>query len=209
MKTNRIVAGIATLLILGTVLLFPNSAFAHCDGMDGPVVKAARKALINGDVNLVLIWVKKDDENEIRQAFARTLAVRELSDEAKELADVYFFETLVRIHRAGEGEPYTGLKPAGRDLGPAIPLADQVLTTGKADPIVKLITDETRQGLTERFDHAMKARNYSTADVEAGREYVQAYVTFMHYVERAYLAAIQPVASHSTDDQHALEEDDR
>jgi len=182
---------------------------AHCDGMDGPVVKAAQKALINGDVNLVLIWIQKNDENEIRQAFARTLAVRKLSDEAKELADVYFFETLVRIHRAGEGEPYTGLKPAGRDLGPAIPLADQVLITGKADPIVKLITDGTRQGLTERFDHAVKARNYSTANVEAGREYVRAYVTFMHYVERAYLAAIQPVASHSADDQHALEKDAR
>jgi hypothetical protein len=43
--------------------------------------------------------------------FTKTLAVRKQSKEAKELADMYFFETLVRIHCAGEGAPYTGLKP--------------------------------------------------------------------------------------------------
>ena len=99
--------------------MFSAPVYAHCDGMDGPVVKAAQAALAKGDVNLVLIWVRKNDETEIRQAFERTVNVRKLSPEAKELADTYFFETLVRIHRAGEGAPYTGLKPAGRDLGPA------------------------------------------------------------------------------------------
>jgi hypothetical protein len=39
---------------------------AHCDGLDGPVVPAARKALETGDVNLVLIWVQKSDEAEIK-----------------------------------------------------------------------------------------------------------------------------------------------
>jgi hypothetical protein len=36
--------------------------------MDGPVVKAAQKALETGNVNLVLIWVRKNDEGEIRKA---------------------------------------------------------------------------------------------------------------------------------------------
>ena len=209
MKTNRSFAVIAVLFALGAVLLIPNSAMAHCDGMDGPVVKAAQKALASGDVNLVLVWVQEGDETEIRRAFERTLAVRKLGAEAKELADTYFFETLVRIHRTGEGAPYTGLKPAGRDLGPAIPLADQVLTTGKLDPLVKLVNDATRQGLTERFDHALKARSYSSADVAAGREYVQTYVTFIHYVERAYEAASQPVSGHYPVDQHAGEPHDK
>jgi hypothetical protein len=206
MNTNRSL--LATLFTLGVVLLLPNSAIAHCDGMDGPVVMAAQKALASGDVNLVLIWVQKDDEKEIRQSFDRTVAVRELSAEAKELADMYFFETLVRIHRAGEGAPYTGLKPPGHDLGPAIPLADQVLTTGKVGALVKLITGETRRGLTERFEHAAKTRNYSTADVEAGRDYVRSYVAFIHYAESAYEAASQPVAGHFPDDPHALEKHD-
>jgi hypothetical protein len=209
MNTNRSIAGIATLFTLGIVLLFPNSALAHCDGMDGPVVKAAQKALASGDVNLVLIWVQKEDEKEIRRAFDQTLAVRGLSAQARELADMYFFETLVRIHRAGEGAPYTGLKPAGQDLGPAIPLADQVLTTGKIDPLVKLLTDETAKGLARSFEEVLKARNYSAADVEAGRDYVRAYVTFIHYVERAYEAASQPLAGHFPDNEHALEKHDK
>ena len=209
MNTNRSVGRIAVLLTFGVVLISPNSAMAHCDGMDGPVVKAAQKALASGDVNLVLIWVQKEDEQEIRQAFDHTLAVRKVSAEAKELADMYFFETLVRVHRAGEGAPYTGLKPAGRDLGPAIPLADQVLTTGEVGPLVKLITDETRKGLIERFDHVVKARDYSPTDVEAGREYVQAYVTFIHHAERAYEAADQPAVGHFPESQNAVEKHDK
>ncbi len=94
-------------------LWFPVQAFGACDGMEGPVVKAAPKALEAGNVNLVLIWVQEKDEGEARSAFEKTLAVRKLGLEAKALADMYFFETVVRIHRAGEGAPYTGLKPAG------------------------------------------------------------------------------------------------
>jgi hypothetical protein len=209
MNTHRFIVRIVVLFALGTILVIPSSAVAHCDGIDGPVVEAAKKALSSGDVNLVLVWVQKDDEKEIRQAFERTLKVRKLSAEAADLADMYFFETLVRIHRAGEGASYTGVKRAGRDLGPAIPLADQVLTTGKLDPLEKLITDETRRGLTKRFDHVMKARDYSLADVEAGREYVKAYVTFIHYAERAYEAASQPVAGHYPEHPQAVDEHDQ
>ena len=106
-------------IVCTTMLLSTTSALAHCDGMDGPVVRAAQKALEAGDVNLVLIWVQKKDEQTIKDAFQKTLEVRKLDPKARELADMYFFETLVRIHRAGEGESYTGIKPAGQDLGPA------------------------------------------------------------------------------------------
>jgi uncharacterized protein DUF6448 len=207
MNTNRTATRIGARItalssLVAIALLLPASAMAHCDGMDGPVVKAAQKALANGDVNLALIWVQKDDEKEIRQAFERTLAVRKLSRDAEELADKYFFETLVRIHRAGEGAPYTGLKPAGRDLGPAIPLADQVLTTGKLEPLLQLIGDETRKGLLERFDRAVRARHYAATDVGAGREYVRAYVGFIHYVERVHEAAMQSAAGHFPESTH-------
>ena len=96
--------------VVAAMLLFvPGIVFAHCDGLDGPLVKAAQKALETGDVNLVLIWVQKKDEAEVRQAFQKTLTVRKSSAQAGELADRYFFETVVRLHRAGEGAPYTGL----------------------------------------------------------------------------------------------------
>src|SRR5512147_1018908 len=106
MKSNKLFTWLVVLAVPVVMeLVVPVPAIAHCDGLDGPVVKAAQKALETGNVNPVLIWVQKKDEGEIKQAFQKTLAVRKLNPQAKELADMYFFETLVRIHRAGEGEP--------------------------------------------------------------------------------------------------------
>ncbi|MCW5979650.1 MAG: hypothetical protein KIT09_16345 [Bryobacteraceae bacterium] len=169
---------------IGFVLLMtPAKVFGHCDGMDGPVVQAAQRALAKGDVNLVLIWVQANDEATIRQVFVKTMAVRKLNSEARELADLYFFETLVRIHRAGEGAPYTGLKPAGRDLGPAIPAADRAIEAGSVDHLVTLITSESANGIRERFQKVADAKTFKPEDVSAGRGYVKAYVDFLHYVE--------------------------
>ena len=176
--------------------LLSTPAQAHCDGMDGPVVKAAQVALAKGDVNVVLIWVRKDDEAEIREAFERTLNVRKLSPQARELADEYFFETVVRVHRAAEGAPFTGLKPAGRDLGPAIPAADQALESRDVAPLTNLLGERMRTGLLERYDRAIEAKAFRVQDVDAGREYVETYVTFIHYVEGLYEAATRRVEGH-------------
>ena len=186
MKKN-IFTSLPVLAILCTLaLLGPSNLHAHCDGMDGPVIKAAKQALETGDVNPVLIWVSKKDETEIRNAFQKTLAVRKLNPEAKELADMYFFETLVRIHRAGEGEPYTGIKPAGRDLGPAVPAADKAIVDGKLEPLYKILTDKIHEGLHEKFKEVMKKKDFKKDDVTAGRKFVEAYVPFVHYVEALY-----------------------
>lgn len=187
---------IVFLLLLFTLIFMNNTSFAHCDGMDGPVVKAAQKALQTGDINLVLIWVKNKDEAEIRNAFQQTLAVRKLGPEAATLADKYFFETLVRIHRAGEGAPYTGLKPAGRDLGPAIPLADKALETASVKPVIQLVSNTTQQGIQEHFNEVMHLKNYTKANVEAGRKYVEAYVSYIHYIEQLYEVANNPSNGH-------------
>lgn len=170
--------------------------FAHCDTLDGPVIKAAQKALDTGDVKLVLIWVQKKDESEITKAFQKTLAVRKLNAQAKDLADMYFFETLVRVHRAGEGAPYTGLKPAGLDLGPAVPAADKALETGKAEPLLKFLQDTVKEGVHKSFTKASSSKNYKKDDVEAGREYIEAYVPYVHYIERLYEAAKYPAKGH-------------
>jgi hypothetical protein len=148
-------------------------------------------------VNRVLIWVQKDDEAAIKHAFAKTLAVRKQSAEAKELADMYFFETLVRLHRAGEGAPYTGLKPAGRDLGPAIPAADKALETGDVEPVVKLLADTMEHGVREHFKVAVAKRKFDKNDVEAGREYVRAYVQYVHYVEGLHGATSSAAHGHA------------
>jgi hypothetical protein len=177
---------IAVAVGLGFVALVPARALAHCDGLDGPVVKAAQRALEARNPALVLIWVQEKDEPEIRKAFEQTLAVRELSPQARELADRFFFETLVRVHRAGEGAPFTGLKPAGRDLGPAIPAADEAVRVGSVEPVRHLLTVAIQERLRRQFGEVMATKTFEPDDVAAGRAYVKAYVEFIHFVERLY-----------------------
>jgi hypothetical protein len=157
---------------------------AHCDTLDGPVVQDARRALEAKDVSPVLKWVKPEAEAEIREAFRQSVSVRGLGPEARTLADRSFFETLVRVHREGEGAPYTGLKPAGSEVDPAILASDTALESGSVDALVKLIATEVEHGLRERFASASGARAHAAHSVEAGRAYVAAYVEFMHYAER-------------------------
>ena len=162
---------------------------AHCDGLDGPVVAAARRALASGNVNLVLIWVQPQDEAEIRTVFSETALVRKLSPAAERVADRHFFETLVRLHRAGEGAAYTGLKPAGQDLGPAIPAADRAISAGNLAGLEQLLAEAVLKGLRERYAKLAALRKYDAADLSAGRKYVAAYVEFIHYAEQVYESA--------------------
>ena len=166
---------------IAIVLLAPRPASAHCDTLDGPVVKTAAKALETGKLAPVLAWVKAKDETAIKTAFAETLAVRKLGPAAKELADRYFFETLVRVHRAGEGAPYTGLKPAGGVQDPALAAADRAVETGKGEPVAKLLGDGVKAGLAAKLA-PLRARKAPGDDVAKGREWVEAYVAYVHYV---------------------------
>ena len=144
------ISGVAAAVI---ILMFSTagSALAHCDTLDGPVISQARQALEKGDVKIVLPWVAADKEKEIREAFDLVVAVRGKGPKEKELADRYFFETLVRIHREGEGAPYTGLKAAGMDLGPAIPAADKALESGDPRPLLSLINGKVHEGIHKYY----------------------------------------------------------
>jgi hypothetical protein len=176
-------------VVFGAIgFVLPQGVFAHCDTLDGPVVMTAKKALEQADVTPVLKWVKKEYEQEIRTAFQKTLAVRAKGPEAKELADMYFFETLVRLHRAGEGAPYTGLKAAGT-VDPAVVAADKALENGSVDGLVKNITNTVSRGIRERFARTIEKKQHADESIDAGREFVEAYVEFVHYVERLHLDA--------------------
>lgn len=187
---------LATVLSVVATIFVATPTTAHCDGLDGPVVAAARKALASGDPNPVLIWVQPKDEAEVRRAFMEAVAVRKLSGQARELADQYFFETLVRVHRAGEGAPYTGLKPAGRNLGPAIPLADKAVATGSERDLAAFAAKEVEQGVHEKFADLQRKRTFRPDDLAAGREYVASYVAFVHYVEGLHKATQAGAAGH-------------
>lgn len=174
---------ILILSVLALTFVGPQRAFAHCDGKGRTSRQGRSTGACQGDVNLVLSWVPANDEAEIRKVFAKTMAARKVNAEARELADLHFFETLVRVHQAGEGTPYTGAKPTGRDLGPAIPAADKAIETGAVEPLVKLITGESSHGIRERFQKVTATKKFSAEDVNAGRGYVKAYEEFVHYIE--------------------------
>ena len=124
-------------------------------------------------------------------AFAQTA-----KREALKLADMYFFETLVRIHRAGEGVAYTGLKSAEAEVEPGIEAADHAIEKGTLDDLVKHVSAEVEKGLRQQFAHVTSKKSFAKDDVEAGREYVEAYVVFIHYVERLYQATAKPAEGH-------------
>ncbi|MDY0082319.1 MAG: DUF6448 family protein [Ignavibacteriaceae bacterium] len=197
MSLNFKITSVSFLLSLSIIFLLSSSASAHCDGMNGPVVKAAIKAIETGNVNYVLIWVQKADEEIIKNAFKKTLAVRKLSKEAQELADLYFYETVVRIHRAGEGEPYTGLKPADRNIDPAIIAADSSIAVKSLKPLEKVFADPIPEEIINLFNDVVTRMNYKVDDVIAGRDFVEHYVHFIHSVEHYQQASDLSNEEHS------------
>jgi hypothetical protein len=163
-------------------LAAPRDASAHCDTLDGPVIQDARKAIESKNITPVLKWVKPKDEKAVRAAFDKVLAGKAKNSEA---AEHTFFATLVKIHRAGEGAPFTGLKPAGA-VEPAVAEADKALTSGSSDALVTLITNDASAGIKKRFEHAAATYRHKDESVAQGREFVEAYVEFTHYVERLH-----------------------
>ncbi len=186
------------------VLIMP----PHCDSMDGPVVKAAIAALNAGDVDLVLPFVPTEGEAEVVRAFQQVLPLHRQSDSAQEIADLHFFETVVRIHRAGEGAPYTGLKPAGLDVGPVIPVAERAIENGSPDELVKLLTETVRTEVTSRLAHAMELKRHAAHErnVEAAREYVEAMLGLQVWSHKLYLTAQGPAHIGAHEHEEGAEE---
>jgi hypothetical protein len=147
----------------------------HCDSMDGPVVRAAQRALDTDDADAILPYVAADAEEPLREAFDLARKAREFGGEAAEVAELYFYETAVRLHRAGEGAPYNGLKPAGLDVGPVIPLAERAIETSDPNDLATFLADAVRAETLSRFADMRAAESVAAADgVVAARAYVQA-----------------------------------
>jgi hypothetical protein len=172
--------------------LFVRTASAHCDTEDGPAVTDGRRALETGNVNIALKWVHQGDESQVRDAFTRAVAVRDLSPDARDVADRYFLDILIRVHRAGEGAGFDGIKPTGAQVPPQVVAADQALSLGRIDPLRGLVEDGRWDELERRFDQAVALKDFDVDDLAAAREYMQAYVSFFKYAE-----------GHDHDHQHA------
>jgi len=175
MLINRIATMLAALL--------PVTVHAHCDTAGGPTVKDGRRALETGNVNYALKWIPADGEAELRDVFEKSLKVRTLGPEAGELADQLFLETLVRIHRMGEGVGFTGIQPIDTQVDSVVEAADKAIAVGSDADLLPMVPQERRAELDKRLQAALAIRDFDVDDVAAGRRYIAAYVRFFKYAE--------------------------
>jgi len=163
--------------------LKPAVVHGHCDTAEGPAVKDGRKALETGNINYALKWIPADGEAELRDVFEKSLKVRNIGAEVAELADRLFLETMVRIHRMGEGVGFTGIQPNGTLIDPVVKAADEAIAVGSDADLVLMVPRERRAELDKRFRAALDIRDFDVDDVAAGRRYLAAYVSFFTYAE--------------------------
>lgn len=181
LNTKKSIGAFLTAAIM--VLMMPMSASAHCDTMEGPTVADGYKAMENNNVNYVLKWVSPEYEKEITDKFNLSMKVKDLSPEARQLAEQYFFSEVVRIHRAGEGASFDGLKPAGTPVDEKVRAADESIAIGNLSPMDGIIEQEKMPELRERFEEVMSLKDFDVNSSEAGREYIEAYVSFFKFAE--------------------------
>jgi hypothetical protein len=180
------------------ISLLAGSVSAHCDRLDGPVARDATAALEQADFAAIAVWVGPEQEAELRVAFNKARKVRAQSDDAMELADLWFIETAVRLHREAEGMPYTGVKPAGRPTPEDISAADRAYADGDVEPVITLLQETVARHVRHLFERARNTRS-DTQDIESGREAVDAYVRYIVYVHGLY-GTIQAGPEHGVSD---------
>ncbi|MFW7414434.1 DUF6448 family protein [Demequina sp. SO4-18] len=161
----------------------PITVEAHCDTADGPAVTSGRKALDTGNINYALKWIPADGEAELREVFDKAIEVRTLGTDAADLSDRLFLETLVRIHRMGEGVAFTGIQAPGTEVDPVVTAADEAIRLGTDAALLPMVPTDRRAELDKRFLAAMEVKDFDVDDVVAGRRYLAAYVDFFKYAE--------------------------
>lgn len=180
---------IATALV-GTVLLTTSTpASAHCDSEQGPVAAAARKALETGDVSLISPYVQPEYEKELAAAFKQSRAVRAQGGQSKSLAEQYFVETAIRLHRLGEGAAYIGMTDEATP--DSIVTADAAMTSGSMAEVNEMLSHAIAEGVEAKYHAVVEAREKAEklGTVEAHRERVEAELIFEKYVYELYTAA--------------------
>lgn len=178
----ELIALMLALLTFVLVLLRPRTASAHCDTEDGPAVQDGRMALKTGNVNYALKWIGANGEPELRAVFDQAMSAR-AAGEAVEDADERFLNAMIRIHRAGEGEGFDGIKPSGYAVDPIVLAADKALADGHLKPLKALLPAEKWPGLERRFNAALARKDFDVDDVAAGRDYIHAYVSYFKFAE--------------------------
>jgi hypothetical protein len=188
--------------LAASLLLGAQVAYSHCDSVDGPVAKAVEKALKTGNLYPVLAYAPATAESELRTSFDQARSVRALGSEARALADRSFLETAIRLHRAGEGASFTGIKPAGIDYGPAIPAAERAVETGDLSTLKAVLFEEIEHALQERLGHVRETQTAtseprSAGEVSDARKRISAELGFITFAETVHQAIRGNISEHA------------
>ncbi len=173
---------LVALLFLFAGLFFTQNLYAHCDSYDGPVVQDAYKALETNNVSLVLKWISKEQEPQIKELFNATYKLRGGNKEVYALVEQHFLETLVRLHRETENAPYTGLKAAGTTK-PIIKMSDEAIANQNPDKVITALNNHIGEVIREKYEKVERLSKVKDSSPEVGREYVDAYVDYTHTIE--------------------------
>ena len=178
-----VLIGLVFAATFAAVLLRPLRASAHCDTMAGPTAQDGLQALETGNLALALMWGAPGDAVVLRLISDLGRAARDLGRAARLVADRWFVENLVRIHRAGEGVAFTGVQPYGVPVDERVAAADAAIASGDLTPLRGLVPPERWAELERRFAHVLERKDHDDHDVAAGRAYIEAYVSFFKYAE--------------------------
>ncbi len=189
----------AFFLLLIVMFLFTGSpdVYAHCDRENGPVAVSAKDALRTGDFDKIVIWVGEDQEEELREKFQQSVEVFQHGGKSAQLAEKYFMESAVRLHRAAEGMPFEGLKPAGPNP-PDIESAEKALETGDFEPVKVLLCQKLEEEALKWFRETRSKAENKSESVAAGRAWVDHYVKYITYIHSLY-QAIEAGPPHGVD----------
>jgi hypothetical protein len=182
-KSKNSIVTILTIAIL-SFFMFTNiqTASAHCDSYDGPVIQDAEQALATNNVDLVFKWISTDQVKEVTDLFKKTYNLKKGDKEVYEIVKIHFFETLVRLHRETEGAPYTGLKPAGTTK-PIIYLSDKAIKDNDIESLLGKLNNHIASVVKEKYNKVSALNKTKNESVEKGREFVAAYVDYTHTLE--------------------------
>lgn len=180
------------MVVFSSILLLfvSQTAFAHCDSYDGPVIKDATKALETNNVNLVLKWITDEQEKEITPLFNKTFNLKSGDKDIYEIVEKHFFETLVRLHRETEGAPYTGLKPA-ESTKQIIQMTDIALHEEDIEGFIIKLDNHLNKVVQEKYQKVAELDKVKNNSVSEGRAFVAAYVDYTHTI-----AAIHDIIEH-------------
>ena len=97
--------------------------------------------------------------------------------------------------------PARRAKPAGLDVGPAIPLAERALESGKADELLRLLRDTITTEVNERLARVKHLERTATGGVAQSREHIEAMLGFEVWSNKVYQALVG--AAHAGEEHHA------